>query len=41
MAGGAQKGDVYAPAYFSDKLYNRDLAPLKDRFWGWYQVFCM
>jgi nucleobase:cation symporter-1, NCS1 family len=41
MAGGAQKGEVYTPAYVSDNLYNHDLAPLKDRFWGWYQVFCM
>ena len=41
MAGGAQKGEVYTPAYASENLYNHDLAPLKDRFWGWYQVFCM
>lgn len=41
MAGGAQKGEVYTPAYYSENLFNHDLAPLKDRFWGWYQVFCM
>jgi NCS1 family nucleobase:cation symporter-1 len=41
MAGGAQKGGVYVPAYASEALYNSDLAPLKNRFWGWYQVFCM
>jgi NCS1 family nucleobase:cation symporter-1 len=41
MAGGAQKGEVYTPPYASENLYNHDLAPLKDRFWGWYQVFCM
>jgi nucleobase:cation symporter-1, NCS1 family len=41
MAGGAQKGEVYVPAYASENLYNEDLAPLKNRFWGWYQVFCM
>ena len=41
MAGGAQTGEVYTPAYYSENLYNHDLAPLKDRFWGWYQVFCM
>ncbi|HEX6011148.1 MAG TPA: NCS1 family nucleobase:cation symporter-1 [Geminicoccaceae bacterium] len=41
MAGGAQTGEVYTPAYYSEKLYNHDLAPLKERFWGWYQVFCM
>jgi NCS1 family nucleobase:cation symporter-1 len=41
MTGGAQTGEVYTPAYYSENLYNHDLAPLKDRFWGWYQVFCM
>jgi NCS1 family nucleobase:cation symporter-1 len=41
MAGGMKSGEVYTPPYASDKLYNHDLAPLKDRFWGWYQVFCM
>jgi NCS1 family nucleobase:cation symporter-1 len=41
MTGGAQKGEVYTPAYASERLYNTDLAPLKQRFWGWYQVFCM
>jgi nucleobase:cation symporter-1, NCS1 family len=41
MAGGATRGEVYTPPYASDKLYNHDLAPLKDRFWTWYQVFCM
>jgi nucleobase:cation symporter-1, NCS1 family len=41
MAGGAQTGEVYVPPYASERLYNHDLAPLKDRFWGWYQVFCM
>src|SRR3954449_8176609 len=41
MAGGAQKGEVYVPAYASENLYNEDLAPLKKRTWGSYQVFCM
>lgn len=25
----------------SPRLYNADIAPLKKRTWGWYQVFCM
>ena len=25
----------------SERLYNEDIAPLKQRTWGWYQVFCM
>jgi len=29
------------PAGYSDRLYNEDLAPLKQRTWGTYQVFCM
>ncbi len=41
MTGGAQTGEVYTPAYYSENLYNSDLAPLKNRSWGWYQVFCM
>lgn len=41
MTGGTQEGEVYAPPYTSERLYNKDLAPLKSRSWGWYQVFCM
>lgn len=29
------------PAGYSDRLYNKDLAPLKERTWGTYQIFCM
>jgi NCS1 family nucleobase:cation symporter-1 len=29
------------PEGYSDRLYNEDLAPLKTRTWGTYQVFCM
>ncbi|MBV9656440.1 MAG: NCS1 family nucleobase:cation symporter-1 [Acetobacteraceae bacterium] len=41
MAGAHGGGEVYTPPYFSERLYNSDLAPLKNRFWTWYQVFCM
>ena len=27
--------------HYSDRLFNEDLAPLKKRTWGSYQVFCM
>ena len=39
MAGGAQKGEVYVPAYASENLYNEDLAPLKEQTWGSYNIF--
>lgn len=29
------------PAGYSDRLYNEDLAPLKERTWGAYQIFAM
>ncbi|MGH8727396.1 MAG: NCS1 family nucleobase:cation symporter-1 [Burkholderiales bacterium] len=29
------------PAGYSERLYNKDLAPLKERTWGTYQIFCM
>ena len=29
------------PEGYSDRLYNKDLAPLKERTWGTYQVFCL
>ncbi|MET0217866.1 MAG: NCS1 family nucleobase:cation symporter-1 [Burkholderiales bacterium] len=29
------------PAGYSERLWNKDLAPLKERPWGWYQIFCM
>ena len=41
MTAGTGDAEVYMPPNASERLYNKDLAPLKSRPWGWYQVFCM
>lgn len=41
MKGALKMSDHQIPEGYSDRLYNEDLAPLKERTWGTYQVFCM
>jgi nucleobase:cation symporter-1, NCS1 family len=41
MKGALKMTEDQTPEGYSDRLYNKDLAPLKERTWGTYQVFCL
>ncbi|MGC2039677.1 cytosine permease, partial [Paraburkholderia caledonica] len=38
-ADGDATGDVSMPAGYSERLYNKDLAPLRHQTWGAYNIF--